>query len=176
MPRILVTPLSLLNDAVRRHGPSHVVTLLGPTMDMQTPDGIAADRYLRLNLHDIEEPQAEMIAPARDHIVGLLTFADTWDCKAPMIVHCWAGISRSTAAAYIVACSRNEGAEYDIAESMRLRAPHANPNKLMVRLADAYLGRGGRMVAAVQAMKPATEAYEGEIFDLPIAREALWDV
>lgn len=173
MPRILVTPLSALSDAVKRHRPSHVVTLIGPGTAVETPEGIVASWHLRLDVHDIDAPQSEMIAPARDHIERLLSFAADWDCSSPMLVHCWAGISRSTAAAFIIACSRNDGAEMEIAKSMRSRAPHANPNRLMVRHADALLGRGGRMVAAVQAMKPATDAHEGVVFDIPVAREEL---
>lgn len=176
MPRILVTPLSLLNDAAKRHRPSHVVTLIGPATAVETPEGIVAGHHLRLDIHDIDVPQPELIAPASTHIRELLSFAGGWDCQAPILVHCWAGISRSTAAAFIIACSRNDGAEMDIAKAMRQRAPHANPNRLMVRHADALLGRGGRMVAAVQSMTPATEAYEGELFHIPIAREKLWDM
>jgi len=175
MPRILVTPLSALADAVKRHRPSHVVTLLGPDTPVETPAGIAAERHLRLDVHDIDTAQPNLIAPGRDHVADLLTFAHEWDASAPMLVHCWAGISRSTAAAYIVACSRNEGAEHEIAMALRARAPHANPNRLLVRHADALLGRDGRMVMAIQAMRPATEAYEGEVFELPISLAELWD-
>jgi len=175
MPRILVAPLSAVSDAVKRHRPSHVVTLLGPETAIVTPDGIHADRHLKLTLHDIDAPQPDLIAPGRDHVAELLTFAKAWDCRAPMLVHCWAGISRSTAAAYIVLCSRNDsGSEDEIARAMRHRAPHAQPNRLLIRHADALLGRGGRMVAAVEAMGPAREAWEGEVFDVPLVLAQLW--
>ncbi len=176
MPRILVTPLSALTDAVRRHRPSHVVTLIGPDTPVETPEGIAAERHLRLSIHDIDVPQADLVVPGRDPRCRTPVVRRKLGCEGPDAGALLAGISRSTAAAFIVACSRNEGAEHDIAKAMRHRAPHANPNRLMVRHADALLGRGGRMVAAVQAMSPASDAYEGEVFDLPIAREELWDV
>ena len=65
-----------------------------------------------------------------------------------MLVHCWAGVSRSMAAAYILLCDRfGPGHEEAIAQPSRLRAPHAYPNALLVQLADAALGREGRMIA-----------------------------
>lgn len=176
MSRVLVAPLSAVADAVKRHRPSHIVTLLGPETPVITPDGIHADRHLKLTLHDIDAPQPDLIAPGEDHVAELLAFAKNWDPREPMLVHCWAGISRSTAAAYIVLCSRNEGgAEDEIARAMRYRAPHAQPNRLLVRHADALLGRGGRMIAGVEAMGPARGIWEGEVFDVPLTLAELWD-
>jgi predicted protein tyrosine phosphatase len=175
MPRILVTPLSAVADAVKRHRPSHIVTLFGPETAVPTPDGIIVDRHLKLTLHDIDEPQADMIVPCQDHVEKLLSFAGGWDPRDPMLIHCWAGISRSTAAAYTILCSRNEpGSEDEIARAMRHRAPHARPNRLIVRHADMLLGRDGRMVAAVEAMGAAREAWEGDVFHVPLARAELW--
>jgi predicted protein tyrosine phosphatase len=175
MPRILVTPLSAVADAVRRHKPSHLVTLLGPETAASTPDGIVADRHLRLTVHDIDRPTEDMIAPCEDHVAKLLSFADAWDPRDPMLIHCWAGISRSTAAAFIVLCSRNDaGCEAEIARAMRHRAPHAQPNRLLVRHADALLGRKGRMIAAVDAMGMGRETWEGDVFHVPVAFAELW--
>ena len=70
-----------------------------------------------------------------------------------MVIHCWAGISRSTAAALISLCALNPRcAEHLIARRLREASPTAYPNRLMIRLADAALGRKGRMVAAVEAI------------------------
>lgn len=175
MPRVLVTPLSALADAAKRHRPSHVVTLIGPGTEVETPDGVPAGRHLRLTVHDIEEAQPDMIAPCHDHVADLLAFSEHWDGREPMLIHCWAGISRSTAAAYIVLCSRNApGSEDEIAKAMRHRAPCAQPNRLLVRHADTLLRRDGRMIAAVEAMGPGRETWENEVFDVPLALERLW--
>ena len=132
-------------------------------------EGIHSGRHLKLTLHDIDDAQPDLIAPGERHVTELLAFAATWDKCDPLLVHCWAGISRSTAAAYIVLCKNSApGAEHDIARAMRLRAPHAAPNRLLVRHADALLDRDGRMIAAVEAMGPAREAWEGELFELPL--------
>ena len=175
MPRVLVTPLSQVADAVRRHRPSHVVTLLGPETPAPIPDGILAGQHLKLTLHDIDEPLPGQIAPCEDHVAELLAFARQWDGRDPMLVHCWAGISRSTAAAYIVLCSRNApGSEDEIARALRHRAPCAQPNRLLVRHADMLLGREGRMIAAVAAMGPGREAWENDVFHVPLAFAELW--
>ena len=44
--------------------------------------------------------------PGAQHIDGLLDFGRDWNAEAPMLIHCWAGISRSMAAAYILLCDR----------------------------------------------------------------------
>ncbi len=70
-----------------------------------------------------------------------------------MLIHCWAGISRSTASAFALACERSPDAdERAIAQAMRAAAPHASPNRRIVALADDMLDRRGRMVDAVAAM------------------------
>ena len=57
------------------------------------------------------------------------------------------------ASAYTILCDRlGPGREIEIAQAMRRRAPHASPNALLVRHADEALGRGGRMVTALDAM------------------------
>src|SRR5271167_1222021 len=102
MPRILVTPLSSLEDAIERHHPSHIVSLLSPEHMIETPRGFAADRHLKLGVDDISDPEAGKDPPGRDHIDQLLAFSRGWDAKAPLLIHCWAGISRSMASAYAV--------------------------------------------------------------------------
>jgi predicted protein tyrosine phosphatase len=170
MPFILVTPLSALPEAIASRRPSHIVTLLSSGFMIDTPKGFPAERHLRLSMHDIaDEGLAE--SPARAHVDQLLEFGRGWDAKAPMLVHCWAGISRSTAATYTVLCDRaGPGAEREIANELRARAPHAQPNRLFVRLADEALGRGGAMVRAIDAIGAGTMATEGATVEIPLRK------
>ena len=56
--------------------------------------------------------------PCEEHVADLVQFALDWDRKAPLLIHCWAGISRSTAAAFITLCALNPQAdEFGLAES-----------------------------------------------------------
>ncbi|MBV9550449.1 MAG: tyrosine protein phosphatase [Alphaproteobacteria bacterium] len=169
MPRLLVIPLSALDDSIAAHRPSHLVSLLSPQHMIATPQGFPMDRHLKLGINDIADPAAGEHPPARNHIDALLAFARSWDARAPLMIHCWAGISRSMASAFIVLCDRlNPGRELEIARAMRRRAPHAAPNSLLVTHADAILRRGGAMVAALNSMGPARIVEEGVLSDFPL--------
>ncbi|MFP5448046.1 MAG: tyrosine phosphatase family protein [Alphaproteobacteria bacterium] len=150
---MIVCGLADLPGVIAARRPSHVVTLLDPTTPIPTPEGIAPDRHLQLGVNDIAQPMAGMTAPQADLVTRLLEFASSWDETSPMVVHCWAGVSRSTASAFTLACARSpETDEAQIAWTLRSLAPHAYPNRRIVALADDMLGRGGRMVDAINAI------------------------
>jgi len=87
----------------------------------------------------------------------------------PLVVHCYAGISRSTAGAFIAACALNpQRDERAIARLIREASPTAMPNLRLVALADALLGRKGRMIKAVDSLGPGLSAYEGVPFRLDL--------
>lgn len=170
MPLIYVCPKSKVPKVAAETRPSHLITLLDPADEMPTPEDISGHRHLRLGMHDVTAPSPEHHAPPDEmHVRELIAFAKGWDRSRPMLVHCWAGISRSTATALTIACMLNEpGRETDIARLLRSRAPHAQPNRRLVALADDILGRDGRMLDALDAMGPAKVVFEGTIFSLPL--------
>jgi predicted protein tyrosine phosphatase len=166
---IHVCSLARLHDTVEETGATHVVTLLKDRHLVLRPNGIAADRHLVLGMDDICEPLYGYVCPAEEHITDLLGFVRGWDRDAPLVVHCYAGISRSTAGAFIAACALNpQRDEAAIAWSIRQASPSAMPNRRLVSLADGVLGRNGRMVAAVEAIGAGIGAYEGEPFRLEL--------
>ena len=84
-----------------------------------------------------------------------------------MLIHCWAGISRSTAAAYTALCMlRPDSDEEALARELRAASPSATPNRLIVSLADDILGRDGRMVKAIAGIGRGADAFEGTPFIL----------
>jgi predicted protein tyrosine phosphatase len=169
MSKILVTPLSAIEETIRIYRPSHLVTLLSPEHMIDTPDGISPERHLRLSVNDVSDINDADMPPNAQHIERLLEFGRGWSAEAPILVHCWAGISRSTAAAYTLLCDRlRPGSEASIAQYLRKRAPHACPNSLMIRLADAMLERNGRMIQAVENMGRGTIVALGERVELPL--------
>lgn len=86
-----------------------------------------------------------------------------------MLVHCWAGVSRSTAGVFISLCRLNEDVpETLIAEALREASPTATPNAKLVGLADDLMGRDGRMSDAVQMIGQGEMAFEGVVFSLPL--------
>ena len=138
--------------------PTHLVSLLGDDAFPASPPSVAAGNHLKLRFHDIVDPIPGMVAPQEDHLVSLIDFADRWDRAGPMIIHCFAGVSRSTAAALVVLCRANQGREREAARLLRAHAPHAQPNRRMIAHADALLGCEGRLAAVVDAM-PLPDPY-----------------
>ncbi|APY13243.1 tyrosine protein phosphatase [Brucella sp. 10RB9212] len=167
MSRIVVTPLSQLATQITLHRPSHVLTLTSGE-SAALPAGHGASR-LTLIFNDIVEPREGLVAPDESHVSALIDFVQGWPQKAPLLIHCYAGISRSTAAACIAALALDRDMdERCLAERLRRLSPSATPNIRLISIADTMLGRRGRMVEAIKAIGRGAEAYEGEVFSLPV--------
>jgi predicted protein tyrosine phosphatase len=166
---IHVCSLARLHDTVAQVGASHIVTLLRLINRVERPATIAELNHLILGMDDIPTPMDGYVHPAEDHVHDLIKFVQGWDRRAPLVMHCYAGISRSTAAAFISACALNPGrAEVSIARAIRNSSATAMPNVMLVSHADRILGRNGRMMAAVEALGPGRAALEGEPFRLDL--------
>ncbi len=169
MPTLHVSPLSRLPETVAAARASHLVTLINVGTVVERPAGIAADRHLFLGMSDIGAPMEGHVVPAGEHVERFLTFMRAWDRAAPLVIHCWAGISRSTAAAYIAACALGPARdEEEIATALRAAAPSATPNARLVAVADGLLGRDGRMSAAIARIGRGADAFEGTPFSLSL--------
>lgn len=150
---IIICGLSEAPNVIAARRPSHMITLLDAASMIETPAQFTPERHLKLGVNDIAVPTEGLIPPDEETVLKLLAFGRTWDETAPMLVHCWAGISRSTASAFVIACDKSpEADERAMALTMRRAAPHAFPNRRIVALADDIMGRQGRMVDAVEAM------------------------
>jgi predicted protein tyrosine phosphatase len=169
MPRIHVCSLQRMYATVRETGAGDVVTVIKATTRVPTPEQIAAERHLVLNFSDITEPrEGEVMAGERD-VAALLDFVTRWDRARPLVIHCYAGVSRSTASAFIAACAlRPDRSETEWAGLLRGFSPTASPNRHLVTLGDRLLGREGRMITAIEAIGRGEEAYEGIPFALDI--------
>lgn len=166
---IHVCSLARLPATLEETRAQHVVTLLKQIDLVARPLPIPAQNHLHIGVDDIAEPIDGQIHPAEEHIVRLIDFVQGWDRSAPLVVHCYAGISRSTAAAFITACAlRPKRDEVSIARAIRSASPTAWPNRLLVALADGHLGRGGRMIAALDHIGPGVFATEGVPFRLDL--------
>jgi predicted protein tyrosine phosphatase len=169
MPRIHVCSLALIGQTVEQSGARSMVTLLNTGTRVVRPKQIAPERHLYIAVADIVEDAPGHTLPADSHVRELLEFVGGWDRAAPLLIHCFAGVSRSTAAAFISACAlaprRDEG---EIALALRAASPTATPNPRLVALADAVLGREGRMSRAIEAIGRGEECFEGVPFALEI--------
>lgn len=170
MPTLHVCPLSRLSETAAATGASHVLTLVTVGTPLERPALIAAENHAIVGVSDIVAPMDGHVAPDEAHMAAILAFVRGWPRRKPLLIHCYAGISRSTAAAYIGACAlapeRDEGA---VADALRAASPSATPNRLFVEIADRMLGREGRMVAAIARIGRGADAFEGTPFSLALA-------
>ena len=168
---ILVCPLSKLSATIGKHKPTRIISILDPGWDFPDLGPTYVGRHLCLEFHDIHLPTLDRVMPAATHVDRLLRFLNRWDPKEALLIHCRAGIGRSTAAAFIAACYHNPAIdEQDIAATLRQTAPLARPNKTLIRIADNAMNRKGRMLSAMEiALRDASfvDASEGEPFEIP---------
>jgi predicted protein tyrosine phosphatase len=162
---IHVCSLAHLPGTVQATGASHVITVMADVDRVLRPPSILQDNHLVISMDDIIEEAEGFTAPALDHVERVLCFGRNWDRAAPMVIHCYAGISRSTASAFAIACALNPGrSETQIAKQIRSASPCAHPNRLIVGHADRLLGRDGRMLRALDEMGPGNLTVEGRPF------------
>ncbi len=158
---ILVCPLSRAPHLARERNASHVVSLLDPHSRFPVLNEYG-ERHLRISIHDIEAEAEGLDACGDTHMRAILDFVGAWKRDdAPILIHCYAGISRSTATAFITACAHNARAdEEEIAQALRAASPTASPNRRLIALADAELGRAGRMSRAIEKIGRGGDWYE----------------
>lgn len=168
--KLVVAPKTRLEATLANSKATHLVALVSPSAEFERPTAIKPDACLHLTFNDIAEERDGLIAPTADHVRQLLAFATAVPPDGVLLVHCYAGVSRSTASAYVVACAdRPDLGEEKLAARLRSLSPSATPNPLLVAHGDALLGRGGRMVEAVRSIGRGADCFEGEVFALDLA-------
>jgi predicted protein tyrosine phosphatase len=166
---IHVCSLAALPDTVKATGASHILTVMAKVDQVLRPESVLEANHLKVAVDDITEAMEGFVAPSDVHIERVLNFVRGWDRSAPMVVHCYAGISRSTASAFAAVCALNPHRdEMSIARQIRAASPIASPNRLIVGLADKALGREGRMLRALDEMGPGNMMVEGRPFRIDL--------
>jgi predicted protein tyrosine phosphatase len=167
---IHVCSLARLQETVARTGARHVVSLLAHDANLMRPTMIAPENHLWLQLHDINAPMDGYVAPQIEHVEQLIAFVQRWPRETALVMHCYAGVSRSSAAAFVTICALSPASdEQAIAAALRRASPTATPNIRIVAIADHLLARRGRMIRAVEAIGAGMVLPEAQPFrlDLP---------
>jgi predicted protein tyrosine phosphatase len=175
MSLIVVSPLSRIAELAVRHKAREMITLMAEKQDFHRPAVISADRHLKLGVNDITfAGTGDLIAPQERHVLEIIEFARTWDQSAPLLIHCWMGVSRSPAAALIASLAvAPEDDDEALARRLRAASPFATPNSRLIEIGDSLLGRGGRLKAAVKAIGRGADA-DGDapfVLSVPAATE-----
>lgn len=141
---------------------THLLSLEDPETPKETPRWFKGP-HRQLLFHDVESPQEAVMtgatAPTRENVAEILRFGR--QCleasrkrQVHLLVHCFAGISRSTAASFALAAQAlGPGRAGEALEYVRLARPEAMPNALIVQHADHLLARGGEMVRALGPLR-----------------------
>ena len=134
---------------------THILSILDPGWPEPDPlNTFGLDRRLKLRFHDVIEAHPGWIAPERWDVELLLAFARDLASsrQTHLLIHCHAGVSRSTAAATLVLAQTcpDRPAE-EALEAVVRRRPKAWPNLRMLEFGDEILGRGGEIVDAAAA-------------------------
>jgi predicted protein tyrosine phosphatase len=165
---IWICSLAAAPQLAQKLNPARVVSLLSPYDCFPSFSGLDQDLHLQVAIHDITQPVGDWEAPASADAERVIRFVEAWDRAAPLLIHCWAGISRSTASAFITACVHNPHTDEDeIAQTLRNASPTAFPNARLVGHADALLGRGGRMMKAAERIGRGAVSDEAKPFSIP---------
>src|SRR5271169_984345 len=123
---IHVCSLAALPDTVKATGASHILTVMARVDQVLRPESVLEANHLRVQVDDITEDIDGFVAPNDMHIQQVLTFVRDWDRRAPLVIHCYAGISRSTASAFASVCALNPNRdEESIAQALRHASPTA---------------------------------------------------
>jgi predicted protein tyrosine phosphatase len=169
VPRIHVCSLFQIADVTEATGGRSLITLINQGVYVDRPAAIAPERHLQVAISDVCEAMEGHILADSEHVQTLIDFVRAWDRAEPLVIHCFAGVSRSTAGAYIAACALNPQAdEAEIARRLRRASPTATPNAHLVTLADQALGRDGRMIAAIKEIGRGADCMEAEPFALEL--------
>jgi predicted protein tyrosine phosphatase len=179
LSHIHVCALSKINENLERTGATHLMSLIGHKFDLVRPERIQPENYLRVKVSDIvpqedgsrtpEHQRDGHILTEHTHVHDIINFVREWERQTPMLIHCYAGVSRSTAAAYIaMLVLKPELDEMQLALELRRLSPTATPNPHIIALADGILGRGGRMIAAIKSIGRGAECFEGVEFGFEV--------
>lgn len=119
-----------------------------------------APKMLILKFVDLDDPpppphcdRPELRMPQRADVERALAFDTPGE---PLLIHCHAGISRSSAIAVALMAARfGPGLENEAVAAVIAIRPAAVPNLAVIRHADAILGRGQKLTGAVLARETA---------------------
>ena len=142
----------------RDAGVSDVLSIIDPfAIDPECFGGYPAHRRTLLRFDDLIFEIPGLEAPQDHHVEAILAFGSALEKSdaAHLLIHCHAGVSRSTAAAALLMAQHNPGREADAFLALLEIRQQAWPNTRMVEIADRLLERRGALKAGLEAYRRA---------------------
>ncbi|MCB1519633.1 MAG: tyrosine protein phosphatase [Hyphomicrobiaceae bacterium] len=167
---IAIAPMRRLDEVIALTGAKRVISIVNAHLMPPTPAGILAIDHLKLPISDARPDRGAANNPSMELMGQLIASVRAWPQDSPLLIHCFSGLNRSTAAAYVALAALNPTVpEALIAYRLRATSETAAPNRNMVGLADILLKRRGNLLSAVELIGSGLPAAEGEPFSLPVS-------
>ena len=151
---IYISGIADMPSLVKLFEVQDLVSVIEAYVQPPTPPQISPARHHRCTVDDIVQSRPGQTVPQSDHVTDLIEFLYSWDAETGLLIHCMAGVSRSTAVALIAHTLKTNDPSRS-AMALREAAPYAWPNRRIVSLADSILGLNGRLNSALEEMGPA---------------------
>ncbi len=149
---------------VREEWPTKVVSLVDPTTKrewLQPSENHHIERFDDISV--VFKDEHPYVLPSIEAVARVLEFTKDLTNQDKLLVHCHAGISRSTAMAIAIACQFGLDPEraFKFVEEVR---PVMFPNSLIILHADEVLGLNGELI---KYLKKWVESVQGHFFMPP---------
>tara|TARA_Y100001970_G_scaffold277293_1_gene381233 strand:+ start:4030 stop:4593 length:564 start_codon:yes stop_codon:yes gene_type:complete len=166
---IIVCSLNDLSDVCDSIKPKYLISVIDPGYEPETPKSV--QKHLKLGFDDIVKVSSDnhifrnnikeipQLPPNYSHINSIAEFTNKWDTQEDIVIHCWCGVSRSMATATYLMCKKNLNNIENNIKYIRFIAPHANPNKLLIKLFEENLGTNGKIANSYEKY-PYTKTYD----------------
>lgn len=138
-------------------GATHVITLLRnrERNELRIPKTFNKDNWLFLDMDDVINEDADL-APQKEQVKQLLDWVKLLPNDAHLVIHCYAGVSRSTAAALAVKVQElGVDRVKDAIDWLLENRPVACPNPVITKFADELLNAKGELHAAAEEVASA---------------------
>ncbi|MDX2288972.1 MAG: tyrosine protein phosphatase [Hyphomicrobiaceae bacterium] len=164
-----ICPLRSMPRVVEETGARHLISLVPERFAPKTPPTVDPAQHLQIPIEERISRERAGNVPVVLAMARLLAFARTWDRRSVVVVHCFSGISRSTAAALaMLAALRPDDPADLLAGELRKASVTAFPSASLIALADEMLGRAGDLRSAVDRIGLGVRAAEGRPFGLDV--------
>jgi len=138
------------------HPFTHLISISDTTREHPLEGYYNVPTRIALFFDDVSRWRAGYRMPEPEHVERIIQFAQNMRSvpRVELLVHCAQGVSRSTAAAFIVgAVLLGPGQEMNAFLKVLQAQPSADPNDRMVELADIMLARDGAMRRELTALR-----------------------